>query len=170
MTGTTDGAFTNYGTVVCIGNELDNVVMPAESGAVVENGTWQFNGNGATVKKIENHTYKNILISNRVNISGDKGDIAAEKITVSTTSQQKHSVTSSVNITADVFLDTDSQFDTSGNNDFTITGNISGGKSLEILSSGTFKLTGSADVGNFYAQGNAVFAGNLKASGEISVS
>ncbi len=170
VTGTTAGAFTNYGTVVCIGQELDNVVMLAESGAVVENGTWQFNGNGATVKKIENHTYKNILISNRVNFSGDNGDIAAEKITVSTTSQQKHSVKSSVNITADVVLDTDSQFDTSGTNDFTITGNISGGKSLEILSSGTFKLTGSADVGNFYAQGNAVFAGNLKASGTISVS
>ena len=173
VTGTTAGAFTNYGTVVCIGQELDNVKMPAESGAVVENGTWQFNGNGATVKKIENHTYKNILISNRVNISGDNrdnGDIAAEKITVSTTSQQKHSVTSSVKITADVVLETDSQFDTSGTNGFTITGNISGGKSLEILSSGTFKLTGSADVGNFYAQGNAVFAGNLKASGEISVS
>lgn len=169
VTGTTAGAFTNYGTVVCIGNELDNVKMPA--GSVVENGTWQFNGNGATVKKIENHTYKNILISNRVNISGDKGDIAAEKITVSTTSQQKHSVTSSVKITADVVLETDSQFefDTSETNNFTITGNISGGKSLEILSSGTFKLTGSADVGNFYAQGNAVFAGNLKASGEISV-
>ena len=170
VTGTTAGAFTNYGTVVCIGQELDNVVMPAESGSVVENGTWQFNGNGATVKKIENHTYKNILISNRVNISGDNGDIAAEKITVSTTSQQKHSVTSSVKITADVVLETDSQFDTSGTNGFTITGNISGGKSLEIISSGTFKLTGSADVGNFYAQGNAVFAGNLKASGEISVS
>ena len=169
VTGTTDGAFTNYGTVVCIKNELDNVVMPAESGAVVENGTWQFNGNGATVKKIENHTYKNILISNRVNISGDKGDIAAEKITVSTTSQQKHSVTSSVKIMADVVLETDSQFDTSGNNGFAITGNISGGKSLQILSSGTFKLTGSADVGNFYAQGNVVFAGNLTASGTISV-
>lgn len=169
VTGTTAGAFTNYGTVVCIGNELDNVKMPA--GSVVENGTWQFNGNGATVKKIENHTYKNILISNRVNISGDKGDIAAEKITVSTASQQKHSVMSTVNITADVVLETDSQFefDTSETNNFTITGNISGGKSLEILSSGTFKLTGSADVGNFYAQGNAVFAGNLKASGEISV-
>ena len=173
VTGTTAGAFTNYGTVVCIGQELDNVKMPAESGAVVENGTWQFNGNGATVKKIENHTYKNILISNKVNISRnnrDNGDIVAEKITVSTTSQQKHSVTSSVKITADVVLETDSQFDTSGTNGFTITGNISGGKSLEILSSGTFKLTGSADVGNFYAQGNAVFAGNLKASGEISVS
>lgn len=170
VTGTTAGAFTNYGTVVCIGQELDNVVMPAESGAVVENGTWQFNGNGATVKKIENHTYKNILISNRVNISGDNGDIAAKKITVSTTSQQKHSVMSPVNITADVVLETDSQFDTSGTNDFTITGNISGGKSLEILSSGTFKITGNADVGNFYAQGNAVFAGNLTASGEISVS
>lgn len=169
VTGTTAGAFTNYGTVVCIGNELDNVKMPAESGAVVENGTWQFNGNGATVKKIENHTYKNILISNRVNISGDNGDIAAEKITVSTTSQQKHSVTSSVKITADVVLKTDSQFDTSGTNDFTITGIISVGKSLEILSSGTFKLTGSANVGNFYAQGNAVFAGNLTASGTISV-
>lgn len=169
VTGTTAGAFTNYGTVVCIGQELDNVVMPAESGSVVENGTWQFNGNGATVKKIENHTYKNILISNRVNISGDKGDIVAEKITVSTTSQQKHSVTSSVKITADVVLDTDSQFDTSGTNDFTITGNISGGKSLEILSSGTFKLTGNADVGNF-STGNAVFAGNLTASGTISVS
>ncbi|MCI6317135.1 MAG: hypothetical protein MR877_08285, partial [Spirochaetia bacterium] len=64
VTGTTAGAFTNYGTVVCIGQELDNVKMPAESGAIVENGTWQFNGNGATVKKIENHTYKNILISN----------------------------------------------------------------------------------------------------------
>ena len=170
VTGTTAGAFTNYGTVVCIGQELDKVVMPAESGAVVENGTWQFNGNGATVKKIENHTYKNILISNRVNISGDNGDIAAEKITVSTTSQQKHSVTSSVKITADVVLETDSQFDTSGTNDFTITGNISGGKSLEILSSGTFKLTGSADVGNFSTSGNAVFAGNLKATGTISVS
>lgn len=170
VTGTTAGAFTNYGTVVCIGQELDNVVMPAESGSVVENGTWQFNGNGATVKKIENHTYKNILISNRVNISGDKGDIVAEKITVSTTSQQKHSVTSSVKITADVVLDTDSQFDTSGNNGFAITGNISGGKSLEILSSGTFKITGSADIGNFSTSGNAVFAGNLKASGEISVS
>lgn len=167
VTGTTAGAFTNYGTVVCIGNELDNVKMPA--GSVVENGTWQFNGNGATVKKIENHTYKNILISNKVNISGDNGDIVAEKITVSTTSQQKHSVTSSVKITADVVLDTDSQFDTSGTNGFTITGNISGGKSLEILSSGTFKLTGSADVGNF-STGNAVFAGNLKASGTISVS
>lgn len=170
VTGTTAGAFTNYGTVVCIGQELDNVVMPAESGSVVENGTWQFNGNGATVKKIENHTYKNILISNRVNISGDKGDIVAEKITVSTTSQQKHSVTSSVKITADVVLDTDSQFDTSGNNGFAITGNISGGKSLEILSSGTFKITGSADIGNFSTSGNAVFAGNLKASGTISVS
>ena len=170
VTGTTAGAFTNYGTVVCIKNELDNVVMPAGSGAVVENGTWQFNGIGATVKKIENHTYKNILISNRVNISGDNGDIAAEKITVSTTSQQKHSVTSSVKITADVVLDTDSQFDTSGTNDFTITGNISGGKSLEILSSGTFNITGNADVGNFSTSGNAVFAGNLKASGEISVS
>ena len=168
VTGTTAGAFTNYGTVVCIGQELDNVKMPA--GSVVENGTWQFNGNGATVKKIENHTYKNILISNKVNISGDNGDIAAEKITVSTTSQQKHSVMSPVNITADVVLETDSQFDTSGTNDFTITGNISGGKSLEILSSGTFKITGNADVGNFYAQGNAVFAGNLTASGEISVS
>lgn len=170
VTGTTAGAFTNYGTVVCIGNELDNVKMPAESGAVVENGTWQFNGNGATVKKIENHTYKNILISNRVNISGDNGDIAAEKITVSTTSQQKHSVMSSVKITADVVLDTDSQFDTSGTNDFTITGNISGGKSLEILSSGTFKITGNAVVGNFSTEGNAVFAGNLTASGTISVS
>lgn len=173
VTGTTAGAFTNYGTVVCIGQELDNVKMPAESGAVVENGTWQFNGNGATVKKIENHTYKNILISNRVNISGDNrdnGDIAAEKITVSTTSQQKHSVTSSVKITADVVLDTDSQFDTSGTNDFTITGNISGGKSLEILSNGTFNITGNADVGNFSTKGNAVFAGNLKASGTISVS
>lgn len=170
VTGTTAGAFTNYGTVVCIGQELDNVVMPAESGSVVENGTWQFNGNGATVKKIENHTYKNILISNRVNISGDKGDIVAEKITVSTTSQQKHSVTSSVKITADVVLDTDSQFDTSGTNGFTITGNISGGKSLEILSSGTFNITGNADVGNFSTKGNAVFAGNLKASGTISVS
>ena len=165
---TVTGAFTNYGTVVCLGNELDNVVMPAGSGAVVENGTWQFNGNGATVKKIENHTYKNILISNRVNFSGDNGDIAAEKITVSTTSQQKHSVTSSVKITADVVLDTDSQFDTSGTNDFTITGNISGGKSLEILSSGTFKITGNADVGDFKS-GNAVFAGNLNASGKISV-
>lgn len=173
VTGTTAGAFTNYGTVVCIGQELDNVKMPAESGAVVENGTWQFNGNGATVKKIENHTYKNILISNRVNISGDNrdnGDIAAEKITVSTTSQQKHSVTSSVKITADVVLETDSQFDTSGTNNFTITGNISGGKSLEVLSSGTFKITGSADVGNFSTTGNAVFAGNLTASGTISVS
>lgn len=170
VTGTTAGAFTNYGTVVCIGNELDNVEMPVGSGAVVENGTWQFNGNGATVKKIENHTYKNILISNRVNISGDKGDIAAEKITVSTTSQQKHSVTSSVKITADVVLETDSQFDTSGTNDFTITGNISGGKSLEILSSGTFNITGNADVGNFSTSGNAVFAGNLTASGTISVS
>lgn len=172
VTGTTAGAFTNYGTVVCIGNELDNVEMPAGSGAVVENGTWQFNGNGATVKKIKNHTYKNILISNRVNISGDNrdnGDIVAEKITVRTTSQQKHSVTSSVKITADVVLDTDSQFDTSGTNDFTITGNISGGKSLEILSSGTFNITGNADVGKFYAQGNAVFAGNLTASGTISV-
>ena len=168
VTGTTAGAFTNYGTVVCIGQELDNVKMPA--GSVVENGTWQFNGNGATVKKIENHTYKNILISNRVNISGDNGDIAAEKITVSTTSQQKHSVTSSVKITADVVLDTDSQFDTSGNNGFAITGNISGGKSLEILSSGTFNITGNADVGNFSTSGNAVFAGNLKASGTISVS
>lgn len=166
---TVTGAFTNYGTVVCLGNELDAVVMPAASGAVVENGTWQFNGDGATVKKIENHTYKNILISNKVKISGDNGDIAAEKITVSTTSQQKHSVMSSVKITADVVLATDSQFDTSGTNDFTITGNISGGKSLEILSSGTFKLTGSADVGKFYAQGNAVFAGNLTASGTISV-
>lgn len=170
VTGTTAGAFTNYGTVVCIGQELDKVVMPAAPGAVVENGTWQFNGNGATVKKIENHTYKNILISNRVNISGDNGDIAAEKITVSTTSQQKHSVTSSVKITADVVLDTDSQFDTSGTNDFTITGNISGGKSLEILSNGTFNITGNADVGNFSTKGNAVFAGNLKASGTISVS
>lgn len=173
VTGTTAGAFTNYGTVVCIGQELDNVKMPAESGAVVENGTWQFNGNGATVKKIENHTYKNILISNRVNISGDNrdnGDIAAEKITVSTTSQQKHSVTSSVKITADVVLDTDSQFDTSGNNGFAITGNISGGKSLQILSSGTFNITGNADVGNFSTSGNAVFAGNLTASGTISVS
>lgn len=173
VTGTTAGAFTNYGTVVCIGQELDNVVMPAESGSVVENGTWQFNGNGATVKKIENHTYKNILISNRVNISGDNrdnGDIAAEKITVSTTSKQKHSVMSPVNITADVVLDTDSQFDTSGTNGFTITGNISGGKSLEILSSGTFKITGNAVVGNFSTEGNAVFAGNLTASGKISVS
>ena len=174
VTGTTAGAFTNYGTVVCIGNELDNdndnEFMPDADGAVVENGTWQFNGNGATVKKIENHTYKNILISNRVNISGDNGDIAAEKITVSTTSQQKHSVTSSVKITADVVLDTDSQFDTSGTNNFTITGNISGGKSLEILSSGTFNITGNADVGNFSTSGNAVFAGNLKASGTISVS
>lgn len=170
VTGTTAGAFANYGTVVCIGQELDNVVMPAEPGAVVENGTWQFNRNDATVKKIENHTYKNILISNRVNISGDNGDIAAEKITVSTTSQQKHSVMSPVNITADVVLETDSQFDTSGNNGFTITGNISGGKSLEILSSGTFKLTGNADVGNFSTSGNAVFAGNLTASGTISVS
>lgn len=170
VTGTTAGAFTNYGTVVCIGQELDKVFMPDAPGAVVENGTWQFNGNGATVKKIKNHTYKNILISNRVNISGDKGDIAAEKITVSTTSQQKHSVTSSVKITADVVLDTDSQFDTSGNNGFAITGNISGGKSLEILSSGTFKITGSADIGNFSTSGNAVFAGNLKASGTISVS
>ena len=175
VTGTTAGAFTNYGTVVCIGNELDNVEMPAGSGAVVENGTWQFNGNGATVKKIKNHTYKNILISNRVNISGDNrdnGDIVAEKITVRTTSQQKHSVTSSVKITADVVLDTDSQFefDTSGTNDFTITGKISGGKSLKILSSGTFKLTGNADVGNFSTSGNAVFAGNLTASGTISVS
>lgn len=169
VTGTTAGAFTNYGTVVCIGQELDKVFMPDAPGAVVENGTWQFNGNGATVKKIENHTYKNILISNRVNISGDNGDIAAEKITVRTTSQQKHSVTSSVKITADVVLDTDSQFDTSGTNDFTITGNISGGKSLEILSSGTFNITGNADVGKFYAQGNAVFAGNLTASGTISV-
>ena len=168
VTGTTAGAFTNYGTVVCIGNELDNVKMPA--GSVVENGTWQFNGNGATVKKIENHTYKNILISNKVNISGDNGDIVAEKITVSTTSQQKHSVTSSVKITADVVLETDSQFDTSGTNGFTITGNISGGKSLEILSSGTFKITGNADVGNFSTSGNAVFAGNLTASGTISVS
>lgn len=171
VTGTTAGAFTNYGTVVCIGNELDNVEMPA--GAVVENGTWQFNGNGATVKKIENHTYKNILISNKVNISRnnrDNGDIVAEKITVSTTSQQKHSVTSSVKITADVVLETDSQFDTSGTNGFTITGNISGGKSLEILSSGTFKITGNADVGNFSTSGNAVFAGNLTASGTISVS
>lgn len=170
FTVTPDGAFTNYGTVVCIGQELDKVVMPAALGAVVENGTWQFNGNGATVKKIENHTYKNILISNRVNISGDNGDIAAKKITVSTTSQQKHSVTSSVKITADVVLDTDSQFDTSGTNDFTITGNISGGKSLEILSSGTFNITGNADVGNFSTSGNAVFAGNLKASGTIFVS
>lgn len=170
VTGTTAGAFKNYGTVVCIGQELDKVVMPAGSGAVVENGTWQFNGNGATVKKIENHTYKNILISNRVNFSGDNGDIAAEKITVSTTSQQKHSVTSSVKITADVVLDTDSQFDTSGTNDFTITGNISGGKSLEILSSGTFKITGNADIGNFSTSGNAVFACNLTASGTISVS
>lgn len=170
VTGTTAGAFTNYGTVVCIGQELDNVVMPAESGSVVENGTWQFNGNGATVKKIENHTYKNILISNRVNISGDKGDIVAEKITVSTTSQQKHSVTSSVKITADVVLDTDSQFDTSGNNGFAITGNISGGKSLQILSSGKFNITGNAVVGNFSTEGNAVFAGNLTASGTISVS
>ncbi|MEE1059612.1 MAG: hypothetical protein U0K92_09565, partial [Treponema sp.] len=170
VTGTTAGAFTNYGTVVCIGNELDNVEMPVGSGAVVENGTWQFNGNGATVKKIENHTYKNILISNRVNISGDNGDIAAEKITVSTTSQQKHSVKSSVNITADVVLETDSQFDTSGTNGFTITGNISGGKSLEIISSGTFNITGNADVGNFSTSGNAVFAGNLNASGTISVS
>lgn len=170
VTGTTAGAFTNYGTVVCIGNELDNVKMPA--GSVVENGTWQFNGNGATVKKIENHTYKNILISNKVNISGDNGDngdIVAEKITVSTTSQQKHSVTSSVKITADVVLDTDSQFDTSGTNGFTITGNISGGKSLEIISSGTFNITGNADVGNFSTSGNAVFAGNLTASGTISV-
>lgn len=164
------GAFTNYGTVVCIGNELDNVEMPVGSGAVVENGTWQFNGDGATVKKIKNHKYKNILISNRVNISGDKGDIAAEKITVSTTSQQKHSVTSSVKITADVVLETDSQFDTSGNNGFAITGNISGGKSLEILSSGKFNITGNAVVGNFSTEGNAVFAGNLTASGEISVS
>ena len=173
VTGTTAGAFTNYGTVVCIGNELDNVEMPAGSGAVVENGTWQFNGNGATVKKIKNHTYKNILISNKVNISGDNGDngdIAAEKITVSTTSQQKHSVTSSVKITADVVLETDSQFDTSGNNGFAITGKISGGKSLEILSSGTFNITGNADVGNFSTSGNAVFAGNLTASGTISVS
>lgn len=170
VTGTTAGAFTNYGTVVCVGQELDNVVMPAESGSVVENGTWQFNGNGATVKKIENHTYKNILISNRVNISGDKGDIVAEKITVSTTSQQKHSVTSSVKITADVVLDTDSQFDTSGNNGFAITGNISGGKSLQILSSGKFNITGNAVVGNFSTEGNAVFAGNLTASGTISVS
>lgn len=172
VTGTTAGAFTNYGTVVCIGNELDNdnEFMPDADGAVVENGTWQFNGDGATVKKIKNHTYKNILISNKVKIFGNNEDIAAEKITVSTTSKQKHSVMSPVNITADVVLDTDSQFDTSGTNDFTITGNISGGKSLEILSSGTFKLTGSADVGNFYAQGNAVFAGNLNASGTISVS
>ena len=173
VTGTTAGAFTNYGTVVCIGQELDKVFMPAAPSAVVENGTWQFNGNGATVKKIENHTYKNILISNRVNISGDNrdnGDIAAEKITVSTTSKQKHSVMSPVNITADVVLDTDSQFDTSGTNGFTITGNISGGKSLEILSSGTFKITGNAVVGNFSTSGNAVFAGNLNASGEISVS
>ena len=175
VTGTTAGAFTNYGTVVCIGQELDNdnEFMPDAPGAVVENGTWQFNGNGATVKKIENHTYKNILISNRVNISGDNrdnGDIAAEKITVSTTSQQKHSVTSSVKITADVVLETDSQFDTSGTNGFTITGNISGGKSLEIISSGTFNITGNADVGNFSTSGNAVFAGNLKASGTISVS
>lgn len=168
VTGTTAGAFTNYGTVVCIGQELDKVFMPAAPGAVVENGTWQFNGNGATVKKIENHTYKNILISNKVNISGDKGDIVAEKITVRTTS-----VKSSVNITtADVVLDTDSQFefDTSGTNGFAITRNISGGKSLEILSSGTFKITGSADIGNFSTSGNAVFAGNLKASGTISVS
>lgn len=170
VTGTTAGAFTNYGTVVCIGQELDKVFMPDAPGSVVENGTWQFNGNGATVKKIENHTYKNILISNKVNISGDNGDIAAEKITVSTTSQQKHSVTSSVKITADVVLDTDSQFDTSGNNGFTITGNISGGKSLQILSSGTFNITGNADVGNFSTSGNAVFAGNLTASGTISVS
>lgn len=167
---TVTGAFTNYGTVVCLGNELDAVVMPADPGAVIENGTWQFNGDGATVKKIENHTYKNILISNKVKIFGDNGEIVAEKITVSTTSQQKHSVMSSVKITADdVVLATDSQFDTSGTNDFTITGKISGGKSLEILSSGTFKLTGSADVGKFYAQGNAVFAGNLTASGTISV-
>lgn len=170
VTGTTAGAFTNYGTVVCIGQELDKVFMPDAPGAVVENGTWQFNGNGATVKKIENHTYKNILISNRVNISGDNGDIAAEKITVSTTSQQKHSVTSSVKITADVVLDTDSQFDTSGNNGFAITGNISGGKSLQILSSGKFNITGNAVVGNFSTEGNAVFAGNLTASGTISVS
>ena len=168
VTGTTAGAFTNYGTVVCIGQELDNVKMPDAPGAVVENGTWQFNGDGATVKEIENHKYKNILISNRVNISGDNGDIVAEKITVRTTS-----VKSSVNITtADVVLDTDSQFefDTSGTNDFTITGKISGGKSLKILSSGTFKLTGNADVGNFSTSGNAVFAGNLTASGTISVS
>ena len=177
VTGTTAGAFTNYGTVVCIGNELDNdndnEFMPDAPGAVVENGTWQFNGNGATVKKIKNHTYKNILISNRVNISGDNrdnGDIVAEKITVRTTSQQKHSVTSSVKITADVVLDTDSQFDTSGNNGFEITGNISGGKSLQILSSGKFNITGNAVVGNFSTEGNAVFAGNLTASGEISVS
>lgn len=169
VTGTTAGAFKNYGTVVCIGNELDNVEMPAGSDAVVENGTWQFNGYGATVKKIKNHTYKNILISNKVDIFGDNEDIAAKKITVSTTSKQKHSVMSPVNIKADVVLDTDSQFDTSGTNDFTITGNISGGKSLEILSSGTFKITGNADVGNFSTQGNAVFAGNLTASGTISV-
>ena len=77
---------------------------------------------------------------------------------------------SSVKITADVVLDTDSQFDTSGNNAFAITGNISGGKSLEILSSGTFKITGNADIGNFSTSGNAVFAGNLTASGTISVS
>lgn len=173
VTGTTAGAFTNYGTVVCIGQELDKVFMPDAPGAVVENGTWQFNGDGATVKKIEKHTYKNILISNRVNISRnnrDNGDIVAEKITVSTTSKQKHSVMSPVNIKADVVLGTDSQFYTSGTNDFTITGNISGGKSLEILSSGTFKITGNADIGNFSTSGNAVFAGNLTASGEISVS
>lgn len=170
VTGTTAGAFTNYGTVVCIENELDAVVMPAESGAVIENGTWQFNWAGANVKKIENHTYKNILISKKVDISGDNGDIVAEKITVSTTSKQKHSVKSSVKITADVVLDTDSQFDTSGTNDFTITGNISGGKSLEILSNGTFKIAGNADVGNFSTSGNAVFAGNFNASGTISVS
>lgn len=169
VTGKTAGAFTNYGKVVCLRDELDNVVMPAASGAVVENGTWQFNWPGATVKKIKNHKYKNVLISNWVNISGDNGEIVAEKITVSTPSKQNHSVISSVKIKADVVLDTDSQFDTKGTNVFTITGNISGGKSLEILSIGTFKLTGSADVGNFSTLGNAVFAGNLNESGKISV-
>lgn len=168
VTGTTAGAFTNYGTVVCIENELDAVVMPAESGAVIENGTWQFNWAGANVKKIENHSYKNILISNQANIFGDGGDIVAEKITINTSS--KHSIKSSVKVTADIVLATDSQFDTSGTNDFTITGNISGGRTLQIISNGTFKIAGNADVGNFSTSGNAVFAGNFNASGTISVS
>ena len=164
VTGTTGVAFTNYGTVVCSEEEVLSVILPEAAGTVVEQGTWQFNGTGATLKTIPNLTYKNVLISNQIKIDGE---INAKKVTIDSTSRQ--TLVSSVVINAPLEFKQNSEFDTGSNYSLTLRGDVSGGKSLGIYGRGKFTINGNATVGNLTTGGSADFSGAITASGYISV-
>ena len=66
VTSTESESFLNNGTVKSAGTEA--VVLPSVSGAVVENGTWNYYG--GTLKTIDNLKFNKINVSDSVFVSG----------------------------------------------------------------------------------------------------